>query len=470
MLKIFNTLTKKKEQFQPINANKVKIYVCGITVYDLCHLGHGRTFIVFDMIIRYLMYCGYNIEYVRNITDIDDKIIKKAHSTQETVNQLTNRIIQEMYVDLDSLNILRPTYEPKVTEYIDIIINFIQLLIKKKHAYITFDGNVFFSLNTMHNYGMLSQRLPTNSIIKYQNMYDCNSIKHNPNDFVLWKSSKPGEPYWIAPWGKGRPGWHIECSAMCHSILGNHIDIHGGGSDLIFPHHDNEIAQSTCAFNTYHVNTWMHVGMLYINNEKMSKSLNNFFSIQDTLKQYDSETIRFFLLSAHYRNQLQYSHHNLRNARLSLEHLYLALRDIDLSVKPNGGEYFISKFINKMNDDFNTPEAYSVLFEIAHTLNVLKKNKNYFQATGIAATLKYLANILGILYQRPEIYLTTCIPLKKQYMHLNLLEIQKLIQNRENARKNRQWEIADQIRKKLRIIGIILEDEPTGKTKWRYYV
>lgn len=469
MLKIFNTLTKKKEQFRPIQKNIVKLYVCGVTVYDSCHLGHGRTFAFFDTLIRYLQHCGYRIEYVRNITDIDDKIIQKSLSNKENIQELTQRIITDMYLDLDKLNILRPTYEPKVTDYIDTIINYIQLLIKKQHAYITEKGDVIFSLNTVHNYGILSNRVFTETFTKNKNLYKYNSVKKNSKDFVLWKSAKIGEPYWVSPWGEGRPGWHIECSAIRHAILGNHIDIHGGGSDLIFPHHDNEIVQSICAHDNSRVNIWMHSGMLFLDNDKMSKSLNNFLTIREVLSQYDPETVRFFLLSAHYRNQLQYNDNSLKRFRKSLEHLYIALRDIDLYENFDGGEYFICKFVEKMNDDFNTPEAYSVLFEIAHELNVLKKNKNYSKISGLAATLKYLANILGILYCNPETYLKSFVSCKKSKNIFDLDKIQQLIQIRKQARYNGQWQLADNIRKELEILGIILEDESTGETKWRYY-
>lgn len=469
ILKIFNTLTKKKEYFQPKNINKVKIYVCGITVYDLCHLGHARTFAIFDTVIRFLKHCRYQIKYVRNITDIDDKIIQKAHINKETIDQLTCRLIQNMHADLDALNILRPNYEPKVTNYINIIIDFIKLLILKKHAYVSLNGDVVFSLKSIDNYGILSRRVFTKISTKNKKLYKINTTKQNPQDFVLWKSAKTGEPFWIAPWGKGRPGWHIECSAIRHAILGNHIDIHGGGSDLIFPHHDNEIVQSICAYDASHVNIWMHSGMLSINNNKMSKSLNNFLTISESLNRYDPETVRFFLLSAHYRSQLQYNDDSLKKARASLEHLYIALRGVDLSVDTNKNEYFLSKFISKMNDDFNTPEAYSVLFEIAHELNILKKNKNNSETRSTAQTLKYLANILGVLYQNPEHYLTSYTVLSKNTGQFNYEKIKKLIQIREHARKNNQWEAADKIRIKLKIMGIIVEDDSTGKTKWRYH-
>lgn len=465
MLKIFNTLTKRKEKFKPINNNTVTLYVCGSTVYDLCHLGHARTFVIFDTIVRYFRYCGYQVKYIRNITDIDDKIIQKANQNNESIDQLTKRMIQEMHVDLDALNILRPDYEPRVTNYIDIIIKFINLLIQKKHAYIASNGDVMFSIKTDCKYGILSGRYFDDKNIK-NSFCNKNLKKQKSEDFVLWKSFKPGEPYWMAPWGKGRPGWHIECSAMIDAILGKRFDIHGGGSDLIFPHHDNELAQSSCAYNSSYANIWMHSGMLSLDNEKMSKSLGNFITIRDILKQYNSEIVRYFLLSAHYRNFLKYNNKSLKSAQISLKRLYMALRDFDVLDKPHSGEHFIKKFIEKMNDDFNTPEAYSVLFEMAHELNFLK-TKCYNRAQGIAATLKYLSNILGMLYQHPKNYLKYEI-LENYEKDFDFEKIQKLIQTRENARKHNQWELADKIRKKLTDIHIIVEDDHTGKTKWRF--
>lgn len=464
MLKIFNTLTRKKEEFKPIVANKVQIYVCGITVYDLCHIGHGRIFVIFDTIIRYLRHCGYQVNYARNITDIDDKIIKKAFINNENIQQLTNRMIQEMHWDLDALNVLRPNYEPKVTEHIDTIIKLINLLIIKNHAYITTAGDVMFSINTVSNYGVLSkQKIKKSKVNHTINMLFNNDT--NYTDFVLWKASKLGEPYWISPWGAGRPGWHIECSAISHAVLGKHLDIHGGGSDLIFPHHENEMAQSVSAYNIPYANIWMHVGMLSLNDKKMSKSLNNFFTIRDVLQNYDAETIRYFLMSAHYRKQLKYNNNALKNARISLERLYIALRDTDSTIKPNGGENFILEFISKMNDDFNIPEAFAVLFNIAHELNCLK-SKQHPHTQRIAATLRYLGNILGLLYQNPEKFLhNTILQNNKNY---NIQIIQKLIKYREHARITHQWVLADKIRKQLTSMGIILEDNSTGHTKWRF--
>ncbi|URJ25365.1 cysteine--tRNA ligase [Candidatus Blochmannia ocreatus (nom. nud.)] len=461
MLKIFNTLTKKKEKIVPITHGKINIYVCGVTTYDLCHIGHARTFIIFDIIIRYLRHCGYQINYTRNITDIDDKIIKKSQENHETITQFTARMITEMHIDLDALNILRPNHEPKVTEYIDDIITFIGQLIKKKHAYISPNGDVIFSLKNISNYGILSNL--RNTSYKTNNTFKKSIFKKNPMDFVLWKTSKLNEPRWASPWGFGRPGWHIECSAINYAIFGTKLDIHGGGSDLIFPHHDNEIAQSESIYHSPYAKTWIHTGMLLINKEKMSKSLNNVFTIRDILKRYNSETIRFFLLSAHYRSQLKYDEQNLKNAHKSLKHLYIALQNTNPALQPIGGENFIEQFISAINDDFNTPAAYSVLFKIANKLNNLKTQKHPL-THGLASTLKYLANIIGLLYQKPEIFLQQNTFIKKNRYE----KIQKLIQYREYARKNNQWKLADRIRNILNNLGIRLEDNNTGKTKWYF--
>lgn len=463
MLKIFNTLTHKKEVFVPIITNTVKIYVCGVTVYDLCHIGHGRVFVIFDVIIRYLRYCGYQVDYARNITDIDDKIIQKSVSNNENIWQLTKHMIETMHVDLDALNILRPNYEPRVTEHIHTIIELINLLIKKKHAYITSSGDVMFSIQTMPHYGALSNRkVKKNKIYNSINIFNTTQTS---TDFVLWKASKLNEPHWISPWGEGRPGWHIECSAMSRAVLGKYLDIHGGGSDLIFPHHENEIAQSVCAYDIPYAKIWMHIGMLSLNDKKMSKSLNNFFTIRDVLQNYDSETIRFFLMSSHYRKQLQYSQNALRNSRKSLERLYIALRDTGPIIPSNGEGHFMSEFVSKMNDDFNIPEAYAILFNIAHELNYLK-TKKHSNVPKVAATLRYLGNILGLLYQNPEKFLKNTI--LKNNKNYDLKIIKELIKHREKARKQHQWILADKIRTKLYVMGIILEDHPTGHTKWRF--
>ena len=315
MLKIFNTLTREKEQFQPIHANKVGIYVCGVTIYDLCHIGHGRTFVAFDVITRYLRFLGYDLTYVRNITDVDDKIIKRALENGETCDQLTERMLQEMYADFDALNIQRPDIEPRATHHIPQIIALVEKLLANEHAYIADNGDVMFAVDSDPNYGILSRQ--NLEQLQAGARVEVVDVKRNPMDFVLWKMSKPNEPSWDSPWGKGRPGWHIECSAMNCYELGEHFDIHGGGSDLMFPHHENEIAQSTCAHHGQYVNYWMHSGMVMIDQEKMSKSLGNFFTIRDVLKHYDPETVRYFLLSGHYRSQLNYSEENLKQARIA---------------------------------------------------------------------------------------------------------------------------------------------------------
>ncbi|QKO14816.1 Cysteine--tRNA ligase [Dickeya solani] len=334
MLKIFNTLSRQKEEFKPIHAGKIGMYVCGITVYDLCHIGHGRTFVAFDVVARYLRYLGYDVKYVRNITDVDDKIIKRATENGETITQLTDRMIGEMHTDFDALNIQRPDEEPRATHYIAEIIELVETLIARRHAYVAGNGDVMFSVDTASGYGALSRQ--DLDQLKAGARVEITEVKRNPMDFVLWKMSKAGEPSWPSPWGNGRPGWHIECSAMNCKQLGEHFDIHGGGSDLMFPHHENEIAQSTCAHGGEYVNYWMHTGMVMVDREKMSKSLNNFFTMRDVLMHYDAETIRYFLISGHYRSQLNYTEENLKQARASLERLYTALRGTDAAAPAAG--------------------------------------------------------------------------------------------------------------------------------------
>ena len=395
MLKIFNTLTRQKEEFKPIHAGEVGMYVCGITVYDLCHIGHGRTFVSFDVVARYLRFLGYKLKYVRNITDIDDKIIKRANENGESFVALVDRMIAEMHKDFDALNILRPDSEPRATHHIAEIIEITEQLIAKGHAYVADNGDVMFDVPTDPNYGLLSRQ--DLDQLQAGARVDVVDVKRNPMDFVLWKMSKEGEPSWPSPWGAGRPGWHIECSAMNCKQLGNHFDIHGGGSDLMFPHHENEIAQSTCAHDGEYVNYWMHSGMVMVDREKMSKSLGNFFTVRDVLKYYDAETIRYFLMSGHYRSQLNYSEENLKQARSALERLYTALRGTDKSVDAAGGEAFEARFIEAMDDDFNTPEAYSVLFDMAREVNRLKA-EDAAAANAMAAmhNLKQMAATLNV--------------------------------------------------------------------------
>ncbi|PWC11169.1 cysteine--tRNA ligase [Brenneria roseae subsp. americana] len=459
MLKIFNTLSRQKEEFKPIHAGQVGMYVCGITVYDLCHIGHGRTFVAFDVVARYLRYLGYSLKYVRNITDIDDKIIKRAAENGETSEQLTTRMIAEMHADFDALNILRPDTEPRATHHIAEIIELVEKLIARRHAYVASNGDVMFSVATAPGYGVLSRQ--DLAQLQAGARVEITEVKHNPMDFVLWKMSKPGEPHWSSPWGEGRPGWHIECSAMNCKQLGEHFDIHGGGSDLMFPHHENEIAQSSCAHDGPYVNYWMHSGMVMVDREKMSKSLNNFFTVRDVLAYYDPETVRYFLMSGHYRSQLNYSEENLKQARSALERLYTALRGTDRRVAAQGGEAFEARFREAMNDDFNTPEAYSVLFDMARDVNRLK-TEDPQAANQLASALRNLANVLGLLEQDPEVFLQS----GAQADDDEVKEIEGLIKQRKDARAAKDWALADQARDRLNELGIILEDGPQGTT-WR---
>ncbi|MBJ7221481.1 MULTISPECIES: cysteine--tRNA ligase [unclassified Brenneria] len=459
MLKIFNTLSRQKEEFKPIRAGQVGMYVCGITVYDLCHIGHGRTFVAFDVVARYLRYLGYSLKYVRNVTDIDDKIIKRAAENGETSEQLTTRMIAEMHADFDALNILRPDAEPRATHHIAEIIELVEKLIARRHAYVASNGDVMFSVDTDRGYGVLSRQ--DLEQLQAGARVEITEVKRNPMDFVLWKMSKPGEPHWSSPWGEGRPGWHIECSAMNCKQLGEHFDIHGGGSDLMFPHHENEIAQSTCAHDGPYVNYWMHSGMVMVDREKMSKSLNNFFTVRDVLAYYDPETVRYFLMSGHYRSQLNYSEDNLKQARSALERLYTALRGTDSRVEAKGGEAFEARFREAMDDDFNTPEAYSVLFDMARDVNRLK-TEDPQAANQLAAALRKLANVLGLLEQEPELFLQS----GAQADDDEVKEIEGLIKQRKDARQAKDWALADQARDRLNDMGIILEDNPQGTT-WR---
>ncbi|MFZ7230352.1 cysteine--tRNA ligase [Avibacterium avium] len=457
MLKIFNTLSREKEVFTPIEANKVGMYVCGVTVYDLCHIGHGRTFVCFDVIARYLRYLGYYLTYVRNITDVDDKIIKRAIENKETCDQLVDRMVIEMYRDFDALNILRPDVEPRATHHIPEIIDIVEKLIQRGHAYVAENGDVMFDIESFPQYGKLSRQ--DLSQLQAGARIEISEIKKSPMDFVLWKMSKPNEPSWDSPWGKGRPGWHIECSAMNSKQLGDHFDIHGGGSDLMFPHHENEIAQSCCAHDGDYVNYWIHSGMIMVDKEKMSKSLGNFFTIRDVLNHYNGEVVRYFLLTAHYRSQLNYSEENLNLAQGALERLYTALRDTDPSVAPQGGEEFVAQFKEAMDDDFNTPNAISVLFEMAREINKLK-GEDKTKANQLAARLRELGDILGLLQQDPESFLQAGADDDE------VAKIEALIKQRNEARAAKNWAAADEARNQLNAMGIVLEDGANGTT-WR---
>lgn len=453
MLKIYNSLTRTKQEFKPITPGKIGMYVCGVTVYDLCHIGHARTFVNFDVIVRYLRYAGYEVKYVRNITDIDDKIIKRANERGISAHDLAEQFIVEMHKDFDALNIKRPDIEPKATDNITEIVNFVQKLIDNQHAYVAESGDVLFDINSFKEYGKLSgQKLDE---LQAGARIEVEKTKHNPLDFVLWKMSKPGEPSWESPWGAGRPGWHIECSAMNNKYLGKEFDIHGGGSDLIFPHHENEIAQSCCANKTPYVHYWMHSGMVMINEEKMSKSLNNFFTIRDVLETYDAETIRFFLLSGQYRSPLNYSQENLDKARAALNRLYTTLRDTQAVLPDSTEDEYTAKFKEYMDDDFNTPGAISVLFDLAKQIN----KESGETAQKLAGRLKQLASVLGILEQDPNKFLTTGAK------DDDVEQIEALIKQRNDARKQKNWALADEARDKLKQMHIELEDGPQG-TVW----
>ncbi|MCG9696221.1 cysteine--tRNA ligase [Shewanella sp. Isolate11] len=457
MLKLYNSLTRQKEQFKPLQPGKVGMYVCGVTIYDLCHIGHGRTFVAFDMIVRYLRFRGYEVNFQRNITDVDDKIIKRAAENNESCDSLTERLTQEMYRDFDALNMQRPDFEPRATQHIPEIIEMVERLIERDHAYVADDGDVLFSVSSFPEYGRLSgQNLDQ---LQAGARVEVDENKRDPMDFVLWKMSKPGEPTWDSPWGPGRPGWHIECSAMNSKHLGEHFDIHGGGSDLQFPHHENEIAQSCCAHDTPYVNYWMHTGMVMVDKEKMSKSLNNFFTIRDVLAHYDASTVRYFLLSGHYRSQLNYSEDNLKQAKAALERLYTALKGLDLTVKAAPATEFVAKFTAAMDDDFNTPEAYSVLFDMVREINRLKVD-DLVAASALGVSMKQLADVLGILDQDVDAFF------KGQGSDDEVAQIEALIVERNRARAEKDWPAADIARDGLNALGVILEDGPEGTT-WR---
>jgi len=458
MLQIYNTLTKRKSIFKPMTPNKINMYVCGMTVYDYCHIGHARTYVSFDMIRRYLKYLGYKVNYVRNITDIDDKIIRRAKENNEDYQALTSRFITAIDEDEKALNILPPDSAPKATEYIDQMIDVIKKLIDKKLAYIASNGDVYYAVHQFPDYGKLAHQ--DVGKLRAGARVSIVEAKTDPLDFALWKLAKPDEPSWDSPWGKGRPGWHIECSTMALDCLGEHFDIHGGGFDLIFPHHQNEIAQSEGLTGKTFVNTWMHTGFVTVNKEKMSKSLHNFFTVREVLKNYAPEVVRYFLLTSHYRSQLNYSEELLDQSKTALERLYLTLRDTPVETQyfasQTQTQYFASlRFHEAMQDDFNTPVALSVLFDLSREINKTKDPK-------LAGTLKYLCNLLGILEQDPEIFL-------KQHivdMALSESEINHFIQQRDQARKEKKWVLADKIRDELLQKNIIIEDN-AQKTRWR---
>ncbi|MDC0238816.1 cysteine--tRNA ligase [Candidatus Thioglobus sp.] len=460
MLKIYNTLTSQKEVFKPINPSSVGIYVCGMTVYDFCHMGHARVLVIFDLMTRHMRRTFPEVKFVRNITDIDDKIINRAIENQEDIYSLTNRFIEAMHEDEIALNILKPDLEPRATDSIDQMYSMIESLIEKGFAYQGKNGDVYYSVRSFKNYGKLSGKNLDD--LEAGARVDIESDKRDPLDFVLWKMAKPNEPKWPSPWGDGRPGWHIECSAMSTHHLGNHFDIHGGGMDLTFPHHENEIAQSEGANNCSFVNTWMHVGFVNINDEKMSKSLNNFFTIRDVLEKYDGETLRYFLISSHYRSPLNFSDENLTSAESALTRLYTAIRGLSASTKAMNQVSihfdYEKRFNAALDDDFNTPIALSILFELAKHANTERENDKD-QAGALSELLKKLGNHIGIMEHDADDYL-------KRGIELSDAKIDEKIRQRESARASKDFAMSDQIRDELLALGIILEDSINGTT-WR---
>ena len=453
MLQIHNSLTRTKENFIPLEAGRVRMYVCGMTVYDLCHLGHARVFVVFDMVTRWLRASGYEVEYIRNITDIDDKIIRRAEENGELPAALTERFITAMHEDERALGVLPPNHEPRATHYVAQMLAMIGQLERKDLAYAAANGDVYYRVRGFAGYGQLSGK--SLDELRAGERVEVDKFKHDPLDFVLWKAAKPGEPAWDSPWGPGRPGWHIECSAMSEELLGKHFDIHGGGQDLQFPHHENEIAQSEGAHDCKFVNYWMHNGFVRVDNEKMSKSLGNFFTIREVLEKYDPEVVRFFILRAQYRSQLNYSDAHLDDARASLTRLYNALRDCDASL--SGIDWSLPQaatFKAAMDDDFNTPVALAVLFELAGEAN---------RGNAAAANLlRSLAGTLGLLQRDAEAFLKAGASADGMAES----EIETLIAARQAARKARDFAESDRIRDALTAAGVVLEDT-AGGTNWR---
>jgi cysteinyl-tRNA synthetase len=484
-LRVYNTMTKKKEELVPLQEGRIGMYACGVTVYDLCHIGHARSAVVFDVIYRYLRYKGYKVTYVRNFTDVDDKIINRAQEEGVGTEEIATRYIEEFNTDMGALGLLPPTVEPKATEHIPDMIALVQRLIEKGHAY-EVGGDVYFAVESFPEYGKLSKR----SLDEMQagSRVEVDERKRNPLDFALWKATKPGEPSWKSPWGEGRPGWHIECSAMSQKYLGDTLDIHGGGKDLIFPHHENEIAQAEGATGKPFVRFWLHNGFVNIEKEKMSKSLGNFLTIKEIVKAYHPEVVRFFLLSRHYRSPVDYSTQGMEEARRNLERFYQTLAGINEVVAqdkarepiPEGlspeemavyrrAEEFTSQFEEAMDDDFNTAVAIAALFELSHDLNrilqgpsphvpqVLQKGQEAFALAG---------EVLGIFREDPRTFLEAERVRRTEFLTLSKKEIEKLIAEREEARKNKAWARSDEIREQLASQGIILEDGPQGTT-WR---
>lgn len=456
MLTLFNTLTRAKEEFKPIHPGKVGLYVCGVTVYDYCHIGHARTYTSADVLLRYLRWRGYEVNYVRNVTDIDDKIIKRANENQEDFHVLTARFTQAMREDFAALGLLEPNHEPCATEFIPHMIALIEKIIANGHGYVAANGDVYFDVRGFKDYGCLSHHNIDD--LESGARVEVTDVKRDPLDFVLWKLAKPGEPQWDSPWGKGRPGWHIECSAMSMDLLGENFDIHAGGRDLIFPHHENEVAQSQAATRQKFANLWMHAGFLQIDKEKMSKSLGNFITIRDVLAHHQPEVFRFLLLGSHYRSPLIYAEDLLHQARQALGRFYTALRFLP-SVQPLADSSFETKFIEAMDDDLNTPVALSVLFDLSHEVNRLREVDPELAAAH-AALLKKLGAVLGILQSDPDVFF-------QSGGDVDANKVAALIAARQQARADKNWAEADRIRAELSAMNVVIEDGATGTT-WKY--
>lgn len=475
MLEIYNNLTREQAPFVPLDPKNVRIYVCGMTVYDYCHIGHARVLVVFDVVYRHLchIFGKQHVNYIRNITDIDDKIIARANLNNESIDQLTGRFIKAMNADALALGVISPNEEPRATLHMQQIIDMIQALQDKGFAYQAKNGDVYYDVSKFDDYGKLSGRQLDD--LRAGARVEIDEAKDDPLDFVLWKSAKPKEPKWDSPWGPGRPGWHIECSAMSTHCLGNHFDIHGGGLDLQFPHHENEIAQSCAATGDKFVNVWMHNGFVRIDEEKMSKSLGNFFTIREVLKKYDPEVIRYFILTSHYRSPLNYSDQHLDNAKNALTTLYTALRGIT-PAEPEPDSKYRKEYTAAMDNDFSTPEALAVLFEVAHEVNRHRKG-DMGLAEKYAGELKYLGNLLGLLKRAPDDFLQgTIIPAPATAsasaidptvtIEISVEQVEKLIEQRNAARSAKDWNESDRIRDELLDNGVLLEDGPNGTT-WR---
>ncbi|MCC7410837.1 MAG: cysteine--tRNA ligase [Gammaproteobacteria bacterium] len=454
---IHDTLSGRKKPLEPLEPGHVRMYVCGMTVYDYCHVGHARVMVVFDMVVRYLRARGYRVTYARNVTDIDDKIIRRADENGESITALTDRYIRFMHEDAQALGVLPPDLEPRATGHITQILAMIETLIARGHAYVAANADVYYAIGSFPGYGRLSGKQIEE--LRAGARVEVGEAKRDPLDFVLWKAAKPGEPAWDSPWGAGRPGWHIECSAMSTHCLGSRFDIHGGGQDLQFPHHENEIAQSEGATGHTFVSLWMHNGFVRVDDEKMSKSLGNFFTVRTVLERYRPEEVRFFILASHYRSALNYGDEQLDAARAGLARLYTALRG--LAAPPDAPEpRFVARFDAAMNDDFNTSEAFAVLFDLAREINRARA-PDPRRASRLAGTLRHLGGILGLLQQDPQAYLRGGGDDGRDDT-----AIAELVARRSAARSARDFRAADRIRDELVALGVQLEDGPGGTT-WR---